>query len=184
MNKKASSLIYGMLVLLLVVLAVAMILIYTGVIPLSLTEETKDTEMEEPIGSDYCGFTTGQIIGMFENMMGKSLNKDIGYSVINSVDMKACGSNSKLPDQIIGRYMTEYSQGWYVISDDTQVRSGYYYRTVVWGNTPLLSNSSFIKAVISAHGTNVKAWYNYDTITATSHGTKSGYVAFLIWLTS
>ncbi len=183
MNKKGSGLVIGIAVIGVIIVAV-LILAFTGYIPLSLTSNGDNGDMDQPLGSDYCGYAVGDIIGMFENLMGKNLNDDVGFTVVNALNMEACGSNSRLPSEIIGEYMTQFSDGWYILSDDTVVRSGYYYRTAIWGNTPILSNSTMIRAVISGNGVTIDAWYSYETMTITSYGTKSGYLASLIWLTS
>lgn len=180
---KANALILGIIVI--AVIAVAIVLLaYMGYLPLSLASSDNTDGIDQPIGSDYCGYATGEIIGMFENLVGKDLNNDIGFSIVSALNMEACGSNSKLPSEIIGNYMTDFSDGWYILGDDTQVRSGYYYRTVIWGNTPLLSNSTLIRAVVSGNGVTIDTWYNYKTMTIISHGTKSGYLACVLWLTS
>lgn len=184
MNQKAISPIYGVLVLVIIIIAVALAMVYLGVIPLSLTDAGATGDIDQPIGSDYCGYSNGEIIDMYENLMGKDLNNDIGFSVINALNMKACGSDSKLPSEILGNYMTQFSDGWYVLSDDTVARTGFYYRTIIWGNAPMLSNSSMIRAIISGNGVVVKEWYNYNTMTITSYGTKSGYIACVLWLNS
>jgi len=184
MNNKGSSLIAGIIVVVLIIAGVG-ILAFMGFIPLSFAGDNSDSGgIDQPIGSDYCGFGVGEIVGMFENIMGKDLNNDVGFTVVNSLSMEACGSNSKLPGEIIGTYMEQFSTGWYILGDDTTVRSGYYYRTVIWGNAPLLSNSSLIRGIISGNGVTIDTWYNYETMTITSYGTKSGYLASLIWLTS
>src|SRR4030042_254264 len=177
MDKKAISLITGVLLLIVIVVAVALAMIYLGVTPLSLINGEKEGDVSKPIGSDKCDYTDGEIINMFENLVGKDLNNDVGFSVVNALNMRACGSNSKLPGEIIGTYMTEFADGWYVLADDTITRSGYYYRSVVWGNTPSLSNSTLIRAVLSGNGEIIKEWYGYETMSITSHGTKSGYIA-------
>jgi len=179
---KANAWIVGIVIVAIIVVAVT-IIAYMGYLPLSLTDNG-DNDIDQPIGSDYCDYTTGEIVDMFENLAGKPLNRDIGFSVVNALSMKACGSNSKVPSEIITVYMTEYSGDWYVLIDDTQMRSGYYYRSVVWGNAPLLSNSTLVRGVISGNGVSIDEWYGYETLTITSYGTKSGYTAFVIWLIS
>ena len=183
MNRKGSGLVVGIIVVAVIICAFA-VAIYMGYIPLSLLSASDTDDIDQPIGSDYCGYGTGEIIGMFENLVGKDLNNDMGFTVVNALGMEACGSNSKLPSEIIGNYISEFSSGWYIISDDTQMRSGYYYRTVIWGNAPLLGNSSLIRAVISGNGVSIGTWYNYETMTITSFGTKTGYLASLVWLSS
>lgn len=180
MDKKATSLMLGIIIVAIIVIAV-FIAFYMGYIPLSFADN--DEDMSQPVGSDYCDFTTGQIIGMFENLASKDLNNDIGYTVINGLNMRACGSNSKLPSEIVSKYMSDYTN-WYVLVDDTTMSSGFYYRTVIWGNAPLLSNSTLIRGCMSGNGVTIKEWYNYETLTITAYGTKSGYLSFALWLTS
>ena len=185
MNEKGSGWIIGAIIIAIIVVAVAL-LAYFGYLPLGLLGigSSDDSDMSQPIGSDYCGYAVGDIIGMFENLVGKELNNDVGFTVVNALNMMACGSNSNTPDEIIGSYMIEYADGWYVLDDTTTVRSGYYYRSVLWGNAPLLSNSSLIRGLISGGGVTIEAWYGYNTITVTGYGTRSGYIAFALWLTS
>lgn len=184
MNKNGSMLILG-IVIIAVIAIVVVIMAYMGYLPLSFATDDDDSDVtDQPIGSDDCGYTTGEIIGMFENLAGKNLNRDVGFSVVNALSMEACGSNSKLPSEIIGVYMTEYTGNWFVLVDDTKVRSGYYYRSVLWGNAPLLSNSTLVRSTISGNGVSIDEWYGYETMTITSYGTKSGYTAFAIWLLS
>lgn len=184
MNNKASSLVIGIVIIVAVIICGVVALAYLGYLPLSWSANGDDSDMEQPIGSDYCGYAVGDIIGMYENLMGKNLNNDIGYSVVNALNMEACGTNSKLPSEILNVYRTEYANGWYLLAEDTQARSGYYYTTVVWGNAPMLSNSTLIIGVISGSGVTVQQWYGYNTITITGQGTRSGYLAFALWLTS
>lgn len=184
MDNKGSIAIIAVFAIVAIVLLVGY-LVYAGYIPLNLTGDNGGAgDVADPVGSDDCSYTTGEIVGMFENLAGKSLNKDIGFSVVNALSMRACGSNSKLPSEIISSYMTEYAGSWYVLVDDTQVKSGFYYRSVLWGNAPLLSNSSLVRGVISGNGVTIGEWYNYETLTITSFGSRSGYSAFVIWLIS
>ena len=161
------------------------LMLYFGVFTLSLGATDNDADgMSDPIGSDYCGYSTGDIIGMFKNLMGKDLNNDVGFTVVNALNIEACGSDSRVPSEIIAQYTADLGDDWYIIYDDTTMRTGFYYRSVVWGNTNSIWNATLIKSVISGSGVTVKEWYNYNTVTATGYGTRSGYLGFVAWLQS
>ena len=184
MNKKGSGLVVGIIIIVAIAVVAILAFAYMGYLPFNLVGNGDNGDTDQPLGSEYCEYTTGQIVGMFEDLAGKSLNKDIGFSVVNALNMEACGSNFRLPSEIISVYMAEYSGDWYVLVDDTTVRSGYYYRSVLWGNAPLLSNSTLVRGTISGNGISIGEWYGYSTMTITSYGTRSGYSAFVIWLIS
>ena len=187
MNEKGSGLIIGIVIIAVVALiVVAMALM--GFLPLSFggTNGSQDQDdMSEPLGSEYCGYATGDIIGMWENLAGKNLNSDVGYTVVNALSMEACGTNDELPSDIMTEYITAFSTGWYILVDDTNTSgSGYYYRSILWGNEQTLADSTLVRGVISGHGVTIKEYYGYSTITITSFGTRSGYLAFALWLAS
>lgn len=183
MNKNGSMAVVGAIIIIVIILGVVF-LAYMGYIPLSFGDSDKDGDMGQSLGAEKCDYAVGEIVSMFENLMGKDLNNDIGFTVVNGLNMMACGSNTKLPSEIIGAYISEFSDGWYILGDDTQVKSGFYYRIVVWGNTPSIGNCTLMRGVISGSGVTVKEWYNFNTMTITGYGTRSGYLAFALWLTS
>jgi len=183
MNQKALGAISGALITIAIIVVIGAVLVYFGVIPLSMFTSGGDGDgMEDPIGSEYCGYTDGQIIDMWENFFTKDLNNDIGLSVIAAMHMKACGTNSKTPDEIISNYKTLYAADWHLLDEDTRSMSGYYYSVALWGDNSSPANSTMILGTLSAHGTTVKTWYDYETITITSSGTRSAYLAFLAWI--
>jgi len=166
------------------IVGVVLFLAYMGYIPLLNLSNDDDGGIGDPLGSDYCGYTKGEIVGMFENLAGKNLNRDIGFSAISALNVRACGSNSRQPEEIIDVYRDMYADDWYILLDDDGGGVGYTYNFVVWGNSDNVFNATLFKSVLSGYGVTVNEWYNYNTVTITGYGTRSGYIAFMAWLRS
>jgi len=186
MNKKASSGIIGIVLIVAMVIVAVVVLAYMGVIPLNisgLTGAQAANDLGDPLGSENCDFATGVIIDMFENMMGKDLNNDVGYTVVHALNMRACGSDSVEATEVVDEYETLWTD-WYLLDRDTDVRNGFYYVACIWGNAPNLGESTLIRGVLSGSGSTIEEWYGYHTITINSEGSRSGYLAFVAWLGS
>lgn len=177
--KPITIIIIGIVVILLCAVGV---LAYLGYIPLNL-DLISDDDMGSPPGSDYCGFSDGQILDMLETIAGKDLNNEAGLGFIDALNMRACGSDSKLPSEVEQYYRTKNAEdGWYYLGGDSYSGSGWTAISAVWGNNRTAVGSTLARTILSGNGISVKEYYGYNTITITSHGTRVSYLAFVAWL--
>jgi len=187
MDKNASMGVIGLVLIVAMVIVAVVVLAYMGVIPLNLGALTGDNaanDLDDPAGAQNCDFATGVIVDMFENMMGKDLNNDVGYTVVHALNMRACGSDGVEATEVVDEYEIAWADDWYLLDRDTDVRNGFYYVACIWGNAPNLGESTLIRGVLSGSGSTIEEWYGYHTMTINSEGSRSGYLAFVAWLTS
>jgi hypothetical protein len=141
-------------------------------------------DSDDPPSSEYCDFSEGQILEMIELIAGKNLDNGIGIGFVRSMDMEACGTNHKTPEEIREHYTTLYADEWYIITNQVNSGAGWIAYGIAWGNDPVPASSTWVKSIITGGGTAVNTWYGYDTVTITGEGTSITYLAFANWLVS
>jgi len=165
------------------IIAVAVLIVAAmalGMIPgLNIAGIGQDT----PPDSEYCGFTDAQILDMIEVLSGKDLNNEVGIGFVRSMNMKACGTDTKTPLEISTYYKGFYIEpDWYILNDNHDTGAGWEAYTLVLTNHQDPTQATWVRAILTGGGTAVKEFYDYDTITIVSDGTTVTYIAMAAWL--